>query len=449
MSVLDYPRIHFNGQFSTNVDTANNDDVGWILSNPVTIELMNELIEKNDVEARAWLQELKPDNRHVNSGWNYFGDHTVQFQQSNVCGVRFGPDESDELDALMGKPVQLLGDAETPPVMVDVDPTGTAGTQIFTGGFQIGDHTLGLACRNNVVCYSRWMGWRNTNFRTMGFTGAAATWQIGLTKEHLIFSGADRSPILEHLAQAADAGLGVLVQFCCYLVKPEINSVTLVQEYFQKGTKQQNPAAGYLVGTVGVWNENEWATAPNGRRLNPQLTDPPIGPAAAILHADRKVVSLNLITAIPEDGGQSPAEPPADPGTPIDRTTFSVEVQTPQKVNLGVVYLKVRPAEGGEPVTIGQVEGYSDYDLYFRTGGIVDVPYEDEGLTTLIESGDLLLVQRLPTRASRSLKRCRSLSIPTTVGCTLTWATAKTKARRSKSVFASVAGCRAETSRSS
>ena len=272
MSVLDYPRIHFNGEFSTNVDTANNDDVGLMVSDPVTVKLKSPPVPTDDAEARAWLQELIPNGGYVNyvkSGWNYFGDHTVEFKQSKVCGITFGPGESDASDVLIGKPVQLLSDAGTPPVMVDVDPTGTFGTQIFTGGFQVGDDTVGLACRSNVVCYTRWVGARNTNFRQMGFTGVAATWQLGLTNEQLEFSGEGQSTILSRLAEAAAAGQGVLVQFCCYLVKPGIGSATLVQEYFQKGIKQQNPAVGYLVGTVGVWNENEWATAPNGRRLTP------------------------------------------------------------------------------------------------------------------------------------------------------------------------------------
>ena len=125
---------------------------------------------------------------------------------------------------------------------------------------------------------------------------------------------------------------------------------------------------------------------------------------AAILHADRNVVSLNLITAIPEDSGQAPEDSPDGPGALFDHAAFALEVPPPQKVNLGVVYLKVTPAEGGEPVTIGTVEGYSNYDLYFRTGGIVDVSYADVGLTTLIESGDLLLVSETANEGKPLLK---------------------------------------------
>ncbi len=393
MSVLDFPRIHFNGTFSTNVDTANNDDVGILISNEASVTLTDHFARMSDPQLRTWLQELKYNSKkkYVNSGWNYFGDHRVEFPTASVCGVKLHPSDSDNNDALMNSTVKLLGDAGTPPVMVDVDPTGTKLVQIFTGGFQLGDSSLGLAYQDNVVCYSRWISPRNTNIGSMGFTGAAATWQLGLTNKHLEFFGKEGSPVLSQLSEAAAAGQGVLVQFCCYLLKPLITAKDLVENYFKKGIPKENPAVGKVVGTVGVWNENEWATAPNGRRLNPATTNPPFAPATAMHHPELKVVSLNLITAIPEDGAPSSAQPPALAGATVDRTTHAAADAQPKKVDLGYVTLWVRPAGGGIAAPFGEVEGCSDYDLYFRTGGIIDVPYVDDFWTPAIESGDLSL----------------------------------------------------------
>jgi hypothetical protein len=45
MSVLSYPRVHFNGRFFTNVCTANNDDAGFLLIDPVHSKLLPPLAQ--------------------------------------------------------------------------------------------------------------------------------------------------------------------------------------------------------------------------------------------------------------------------------------------------------------------------------------------------------------------------------------------------------------------
>jgi hypothetical protein len=51
----------------------------------------------------------------------------------------------------------------------------------------------------------------------------------------------------------------------------------------------------------------------------------------------------------------------------------------------------VIPEAGGPPITIGTLTGYNDYQQYFKTAGAIDVTYQDDSLTEVIQSGTLLL----------------------------------------------------------
>ena len=397
MSVLDFPRIHFNGQFSTNVCTANNDDVGIMVYNPVTNEIYPPLAGMPDTEARKWLEQLTSNGQYVRSGWNYYGDHAVIFNGASVSQVTLAPGQSP-VDPLLNQGVTLNSEAGTPPVMVDVDPTGSYGTQIFSNGFQVGGQTLGLLAQARSVCFTRWIGLRNLSPSITGFTAAAATWQFGVPTSAVTFFGADKSPALAALEKQAASAAGLMIQFCTYLLMPALSATELVAKFAQ-GIPQPNPAIGYVVGTIGVWNHSDWATAPNGRRLLWTSPSNPFLPATAQLHPSQKVVSLNLITTFPDQGGSSPATPPASPhaakvlaASALQRTDFAVApTSQPRKVDFGTVTLEVIPAGGGTPVTIGPLTGYNDYQQYFQTAGTIDVAYGDDSLTSLIQKGTLLL----------------------------------------------------------
>jgi hypothetical protein len=343
------------------------------------------------------LEQLTSDNQYVKSGWNYFGDHTTVFNGATVSQVTLDPGLSTASDPLLGQGVSLLSEAGTPPVMVDVDPTGSFGTQIFANGFQIGDQSLGLAAQARSLCFTRWIGVKNLS--NPGFTGAAATWQFAVSNGGVKFYSAAKSPALAALEKAAGAAEGLMIQFCTYLLQPALSAAALVAKFAQ-GIPQPNPAVGYVVGTVGVWNSNEWAKVPNGRRLLWTSNNNPYLPAAAQLHPTKKTVSLNLISTFPETGGSSPAAPPASieeanslATAALKRTDFATTAPSPpQKVDFGTVTLEVIPAGGSNPVSIGQVVGYNDYRQYFQTAGTIDVSYQDESLTDIIQNGTLLLV---------------------------------------------------------
>ena len=186
MSCLDYPRVHFNGMFSTNVCTANNDDMNSVsnggkiadkyypIVDPVTSTLNPTLAAMTRDEVRAWFTDCAAGGGAPNAGWNYYGDHVVKFEGGTVSNVQTEPDGTDHPpSALLHSSVTLPGS----PKMVDVDPTGSVDTQIFFGAFKVGSSNLGIEYSNQqdngLVAYTRWIGPRNISVE--GFASAAAT----------------------------------------------------------------------------------------------------------------------------------------------------------------------------------------------------------------------------------------------------------------------------------
>ncbi len=60
MSCLSFPRIYFTGRFSTDVDTANNNDVMEAIG-PVSVDLVGELSDVPFDEAVKFLMQCLPN----------------------------------------------------------------------------------------------------------------------------------------------------------------------------------------------------------------------------------------------------------------------------------------------------------------------------------------------------------------------------------------------------
>ena len=370
MSHLSLPRVHFRGEFETNVDTANNDDVAdFVDVARVTIDTQG----KSDDEFRQWLeeyQEATPDQlAGIRAGWNYYGDNACRFRRVTVTCVELPSRTVADAagDPLVGAAVHL-----NLAVMVDLDPEGILGTQIFCDQFQVKvqdrDDVFweGLTTR----FYSRWLSFRR-NLRVGGFTGASAVWQAALPGDGLSF-GAASSPAAQALRAAGEAGGGLVVRFCTYLLAPGIEARALA-ERFKNGQTVANPARGLVVGTIGPLHAGEPTSVVLGRPLHPsgRLVDDHIdfqlSPAVAQVDRERRVVSLDLITAFPERD------------------------QTLEKVNVGPVSLRVRHVQNGSEETLALGRVAYDKAAYEATAGVVDVSYPPEAEPRLA-SGQLLLV---------------------------------------------------------
>lgn len=423
MSYLIGPRINFKGAFKTNPCTTNNDDV-MVALDPSSLELNLGALGMSDDEAREWLKQSirrapsKDDEElknYIRGGWNVYGDYATSFQNAQVTTVYNAGGAAGEPseDPLVTKSVYILGSRErTAPVIVDLDPIGLTGSQIFLGGFQLGDDTLGISARCDVRAYSCWLAFNRVLGKYNGeqnFVGLGAVWQLALPRAALTFKGEDSSPVLRALKAAVEAasGAGLLVRFTCFEVQPYLNTPELASA-FASGQGPQNPGIGYLVGTVGVWSAGEPTMEPPGRLLinnvgpNGALI-PGVGVTqaqwsgggflpgncAAQVDTARKVVALDLITTFPKEGFRNPDGPP--PGASYPQGFDAVKKQA----DVGPVELALIPSGGSadQARSIGPIDyGLADYGKYEDHGGIVEVPYGQSLLTdTDLANGTLII----------------------------------------------------------
>ena len=402
MSVLSYPRIHFKGKCLVNPATGNNDDVS-VNIDTVNAALLPPLAALTDADARAWMmsgvQAVSPVNKQIfwylRGAWNYYGDMSVTFSNTAVTAAVGNDGKVSTSDPIVGQAINLLGStasytaesavsdsvASAPAVICDLDPLGTALTQIFVGGLTLGDDRLGFRAAQDSRAFARWVLWRNasTYQGEQNFTGAGATWQFGISRAALVFNSPSTSPVLGELQNQLASKQGIVVQFCFYLIEPHIGAMQLIAQ-FQKKQFVRNPAEAFIVGTIGIWEHGELLTAPGDRLLLASPTaksEAPsvlgsaidaLGPCTARIQQGRDVVSLNLITTFPEANYQRP----------------------PLKADLGRVVLGVVRRGNAAPIPIGGPLAY-DCTNYELTGGVVDVPY-DPGSVSEKELADGTLV---------------------------------------------------------
>jgi len=250
-------------------------------------------------------------------------------------------------------------------VMVDLDPKGFANTQIFAdalevfreGGFRFGGRPGQF--------HSRWLN-LNRNLSVQGFGGASAVFHASIPGSELDWEVVD-SPALESFRTDVERGAGVSVRFCLYLLAPRLSEEELAGHY-QAGEQLANPAAGRLVGTLGVWQPDELASVAMGRLLVPSGTviggklPIALGPAVAGVDDAARCVTLDLVNTFPE----------------VDESC--------SKAFLGEAVLRLRNGTG--MLDIGPVA--YDQTTYEQTAGIAEVPF-DPTLAPAIAAGELVL----------------------------------------------------------
>jgi hypothetical protein len=374
MSHLQLPRLHFRGDFQTNVPTCNNDSIASVFPAEKFVDsalVGVDMKGMDDPTFMKWLRQIAP-NFGIRAGWNLYGDGTCGFLNATVhsaqpAGANLITDPT--ADPIINASVDLLGAVLGSPVMVDLDPEGTLGTQIFCDQFSLVRNDLSIIGQPVRFC-SRFLVERNLG--AGGFTAYSATWYAAIPPGQMTISpGA--SPTLDSFRQAVANGAGLFVAFCTYLLDYRISDEQLAQD-FALNRPTTNPAVGKLIGTLGTWDPREMATIPIGRRLNTAGTlmqdhaEYHFKPAIASVDHARKIVSLDMMHAVPE----------------LDNTLT--------KVNVGKLKLTLTtttPA-GTQTSDVGEVA--YDRAAYELQSGVVDVPYP-ANLDASIDGGRLSLVQ--------------------------------------------------------
>ncbi|MEO8126920.1 MAG: hypothetical protein ABJF23_04270 [Bryobacteraceae bacterium] len=330
MSVLSRPRIHFSGFTDWSPSTANNApntyDEGGVepfLQKGVTY---NSYLD--------WLKKRNPQMLQPNGSWNVYGDHGTRFAESKVFKAELGTGSAAG-DPLIGSGVDLLGlnysDGAAPARLVMTDPFtgGEATSQIFYQWLVVGnlsgpqDQWIGCKAAAATRMFSRWP----YQTRNLGITFkegmVGCIWQAASLNKDTQWFGLDKSPALAALKAAAESesNQGILMRFASYRTlyyqacfhkgKRIENGLELVAAYHD-GFTGDNPARSTMLGTVGVWEAGELASAPAGRLLVPQsaaqlATSPAtasLGPAVAKVDAARNVLVVDFITTFPEQSAQ-------------------------------------------------------------------------------------------------------------------------------------------------
>lgn len=442
MSVLSWPRMNFAGIFRTNPCTCNNDDVMPDVVNRDTNTLGSSVAGMSDDDILTYLRQgadmanYEAANKcypFVRGGWNVFGDHSTNFDDCFFTSVVVEPgivQTVKDNPGLKGLKFKLLGSKgdgsfrRADPVLVDVDPTGLVTTQLWIGGFEIsveleGQSTTIMTVDHDTRAFQDWLNFSSTVAPNgyggqQNFVGIGAMMQFAVPADALPdVSAAHAGPVKDLMAQAQD-GAGLAVRFRIFEVEPAITDQDLAA-IFAKGQGMQNPAYGYLVGTLGVWDENEPRTEPAGRKLvspypRPDMywappgggdrvevpkaetpwEGPPslVGNVVALVRESPAYISLDMVSAFPKYGFRNPDGPasgrnPLDPPPGFDKAKV--------KADVGELELAYIPASGGDPVHIAAIDyGLDDYDTFELLGGIQDVEY-DSSLYADIAAGTLVI----------------------------------------------------------
>lgn len=403
MSALDRPRLHFKGTMAVSTPTANNNNYDLVVE-PQQATLYPKFLAMSDADFRQAMKTLVLKNLSiVNMGiaevleanWNFYGDNSVVWRDAVVTAYDPpGGGRVTDGDPIIGVPVTILGnswgDAATPAIIVDIDPTSDFSSQIFAAQVAVGGAELGVTATTNAQAaiprtHSHWLDLAR-NPAVFPDATFAATWQLALPNGVLAFApGA--SPAVAALRDAAAAAQGLVVRFATYYFNRKYTDPQLAA-LFAQGETVQNESAGVLLGTIAPWLPGEWGTVPDGRRLNPVAVIPnsvpkvfvssfSLAPAAAALDAAGEHVVLDLIAAFRDTIiPPPPLDAPAPPSTDL------------QKYDLGPATLQVVDA-AGTAHTVGPVP--YDQSTYLSGAGIVEIPIPD-GLGPTIAAGTLQII---------------------------------------------------------
>ena len=444
MSYFSLPRLYFNGFFTTNVSTANNDRV-IDLFDVENIKIYDQWKTKSDEEIRRFLMQTKlaPDlgggepEVWLNGYFNYFGDHSTTFNRTLngqtdytlITGGHLNADPTSAENKMVGDPlylarVELLGDGfmDRPdaPKMVDLNPVGTYGTQIIGGALRIsatidGQQVVLMEGKNPTPGYIRYLGGpRNLNPgikdgpRSGPATGLAM-WQSGIAKSDIIFNTSVYSPALNWFRAQVEKNKGIIFAYCTYYCIDGIAEGELA-ELFKQANYQKaimNAAYGKLAGIIGVWdNSDKYVSMPLARLLFAKNIVP-TSPAPE--ETDPGKVRAHQVKGA-EDIGDS--DDSGESGYPLQTTFATVDTQnkiltldllltipekdsTLEKVNLGDLTVKAKYNGTEYPIGTltyyenGSQDGYNKAN-YERNSGMIQMRY-DPNYETALQNGQILI----------------------------------------------------------
>ncbi len=436
MSVLNFPRLYLNGHMFWNPPTGNNNDMfplydaanaqmNWAFLKYYNVtpenarsELMPWMIRPRVLhEAPDYVTGIPPnalsqpgaDPILIPGEWDLFGDNgcgTVNYQQTStvISGGELPGGGYVSQDPLINQAYNLYGNpfgsnTPTPARFVDISPWQNTFTALYFDRLVLGNEQCGLTATRQYRMLDRFL---NFNWASLGgLFYVTTTWQTCFPKENLAWT-LGGSTLLKNLQEQIDqqGAKGLMLRFSSYLTcydkngifndYPQIDThsstptaMAQVQEMYQQALDNVgdiffNPAYSRTAGTVGLWFDNEYPTAPAGRRLFPSAGVP--------LPGQKNPVQLGITSAQVHDNFLSLDLLNTFPFYPVDP---NADIPEAKKFDAGSYQVGVSKDGTFTPV-VGF--GFADYDqaAFDQRGGILDLPVSADQ-QKLLASGPLQL----------------------------------------------------------
>lgn len=316
MSVLDLPRIHFQGFSRVNVPTGNRNVCENIDIATNTVFMNGEAFDlsKKPDEYHQYLRSLPPhfDKNGLpdadgifnqSTGYNFGGNNHISWDNVKIVSVQNRVAQHDFKDSIVGGQVALWGHYNAylrtsfnRARWVDNDPNDPQSSQIYAGQITIGARGATATCPNafssdfDCVHSARWLTTdrilsQSEHFLNSEF-GRSRVFQFSVPKDSEFFQFNEevvRSPCLEGFKEA--------------LKDENVLGLTIQYSLFNMSTPLTPDSAVFydLVGTIGLWKKQELATYPSGRLL----TSKTIGFGPLSLKLNDGWVSFNMPTSLP------------------------------------------------------------------------------------------------------------------------------------------------------
>lgn len=315
MSVLETPRIVFNGKISWDPIVTNNyqqfydEDTAWTVfeKQESVNEFRNSVITKGAVYNASHTVDPQTSSAGGLGNWNPHGTHRSVFYDNYITNVDTGSGFTDQ-DPFVTAPANFKG------MLVDCEPYGPFSSQLFFDSLSLG---IEGGCRifapRSHRITARYINFTRLPSSVYGFAASVASvnWQTSFSKDDGLVIDAHNSPALQALSLALenDDVLGVTVRFNAYSTHYygaktdcEIDQLeTDLVEKLANGGFQPNPARSHITGVVGLWRKGEPVHEPGDTALLSVSNKPFVtSMATAFARVDDTSITLDLSNCIPE-----------------------------------------------------------------------------------------------------------------------------------------------------
>ncbi len=390
MSILDFPRLHFQGFARIHAPTGHkygNVDVGsntvYMDGKPVDSTLPSFKYHEYlyNLGPRFNSQGYEDENGAFSmaTGWNFGGNGHFSIE-AQIISTQRSLGEVDQNDSVVGRSVDLWGHYNdyvkttfNRARFFECDPASNWTDTIMLGqlsfGRQGGSHEVPYMVSAPItgVQLARWQDFNHLknlpehSLNKQFQRAAVFQFAIPKTSDDFLWGDVAQSPTVSMLQDAMSRNdvLGLVVQFSISNMSAPV--------------QPDSPSFWELHGTIGLWCQDELRTYPHGRLLTPCHLDKSQKSLSNLtLQITPNGVNINMITAVPGVGRAN--KPEFGPIQPIT-----------SKLDLGD--LELRTLKSQTLITHIPKQAYNQ-EAHNLTSGIIDVPIlcelgaqiEDEGL---------------------------------------------------------------------